>query len=306
MHRRHFVRTVIAASAGLSLPRSAFAKDGAQRFAATPVADDVFIVTGGAANVVVVQAADALLLVNGGAAEDAAALSEFLRGRFGARPARVLFNTDWHPHNIGLNEQVGRAGGTIVAHENTRLWLGTDVSVTWEGRVYKRLPMTARPNETFYTDGRMTFGGHTVSYGYLGQAHTDGDIYVFLPEANVLAAGDVVTVGRYPILDYTTGGWIGGIAAATKTLLNVADANTRIVPAAGPAQPPSHLQAQSEMLNTVRDRVVKMLKQGLGSDEIIAAQPTREFDAVWGSPENFVKNIYPGLWGHARELGGVI
>jgi hypothetical protein len=71
-------------------------------------------------------------------------------------------------------------------------------------------------------------------------------------------------------------------------------------------QPKAHLQAQSEMLNTVRDRLVKMLKQGLGSDEIIAAQPTKEFDAAWGRPDTFLKNVYAGLWGHARELGGVI
>jgi glyoxylase-like metal-dependent hydrolase (beta-lactamase superfamily II) len=295
---------MIAGSIGLSLPRRAFA--GTERFAATPVADDVFVVSGGAVNIVVVQQPDALLLVNGGAAGDAGALMEFLQARFGARPVRVLFNTDWHPHNVGLNEQVARAGGAIVAHENTRLWLGTDISVAWEGRTYKRLPLTARPNQTFYTDGRLTFGGHTMQYGYLGQAHTDGDIYVFLPDANLLAAGDVVTVGRYPVLDSSTGGWIGGIAAATRTLLGLGDMNTRIVPAWGAVQPKAHLQAQSEMLNTVRDRLVKMLKQGLGSDEIIAAQPTKEFDAAWGRPDTFLKNVYAGLWGHARELGGVI
>jgi len=305
MNRRRFIGAA-AGALGLAMSRAVIAASESTPFVAVPLDEDVFIITGGAVNVTVVRNDDALLLINGGAATDARALGEFLTARFDGRPVRVLFNTDWHAPNVGLNESVGSGGGAIVAHENTRLWLGTDVSVQWEDRVYKRLPAVARPNKSFYTKDQMPFGRHTVLYGYLGQAHTDGDIYVFLPEANVLVAGDVVTVGNYPVLDYSTGGWIGGIAAATKTLLGVGTATTQIVPGVGPAQTHAHLQAQSDMLNTVRDRVVRMLKQGLGADEMIAAAPTREFDATWGNPDIFLGNIYPGLWGHARELGGVI
>ena len=38
----------------------------------------------------------------------------------------------------------------------------------------------------------------------------------------------------------------------------------------------------------------------------LAAAPTKEFDAKWGNPELFITNAYPGLWGHVREVGGIV
>jgi cyclase len=152
----------------------------------------------------------------------------------------------------------------------------------------------------------MTFGTTAVEYGYMPQAHTDGDIFVFFPGPNILMAGDVVTVGSYPILDYSTGGWIGGLVDAQKTLLKVANADTRIIPGSGPILTRAEVQAQSEMFNTIRERLVKLLRQGLGPKEMIAAAPTKEFDEKWGNPELFISNAYKGLWGHVRELGGIV
>ena len=41
--------------------------------------------------------------------------------------------------------------------------------------------------------GTLAFGAQHADYGYLGQAHTDGDLYVYFREANVLVAGGVVS-----------------------------------------------------------------------------------------------------------------
>ena len=138
------------------------------------------------------------------------------------------------------------------------------------------------------------------------QAHTDGDIYVFFPGPNILMAGDVLSVGKYPILDYSTHGWIGGMANANRDLLQIVDAQTKIIPGTGPIQTRSDLQAQFDMLSTVRQRLVAMMKQGYGAKDMIAAKPTEEFDAKWGDPALFMSSVYPGLWSHARELGGII
>ena len=152
----------------------------------------------------------------------------------------------------------------------------------------------------------MTFGAEPIEYGYTAQAHTDGDIYVFLPKQNVLVAGDLLAVGQYPIMDYVTGGWLGGFQTANTNLLKVAAAETRIVPGTGPVQTRADLQAQSEMCNTMRDRLVKLMRQGMGPSDMIAATPTKEFDAKWGNPELFIKNAYRGMWGHVRELGNIV
>ena len=113
-------------------------------------------------------------------------------------------------------------------------------------------------------------------------------------------------MGKYPIADYTTGGWLGGLLAANKTLLGLANAETRIVPGTGPIQTRADLQAQHDMLAALMDRFPKMMKQGLGPEDIIAAAPTKEYDAKWGNPDLFVSTAYRSMWLHVRELGGIV
>jgi glyoxylase-like metal-dependent hydrolase (beta-lactamase superfamily II) len=152
----------------------------------------------------------------------------------------------------------------------------------------------------------MTVGAERIDYAHLGQAHTDAAIYVFFPASNVLMAGDALSVGKYPIPDYTAGGWLGGLIAANKTLLGVAKPDTRIVPGVGPLQTRADLQAQHDMLAALMERFVKMMKQGLGPDEILAAAPTKEYDEKWGKPDVFVPAAYRSMWLHVRELGGIV
>jgi hypothetical protein len=118
--------------------------------------------------------------------------------------------------------------------------------------------------------------------------------------------GDVFSAGSYPILDYSTGGWIGGLTDATRTLVGLADAQTRIVPGVGPVQTKAELEAQLEMLGTMRTRFIEMMRKGMSAKDMLAAAPTKEFDAKWGNPTLFITNAYPGLWGHVREIGGIV
>jgi len=157
------------------------------------------------------------------------------------------------------------------------------------------------PNKTFFSsDPQPLFvdvGKTRVEYGHLSEAHTDGDIYVRFPEYNVIVAGGVVTAARYPMLDYITGGWIGGLADATKKLLAMCDANTLVVPDAGPVQRRADLEAQKEMLETVRQRIEAIALQGRGVQDMITEGVTKEFDARYaGDSKLFISNAYEGLW----------
>jgi cyclase len=263
----------------------------------------LFVISGGGGNVTVFNSHEGVLLVDGGSQACSAEMLELVRRRTGVSRIHTLFNTHWHWDQTGSNLSLGSAGTRIIAHENTRLWLGTDVDCKWQHRAYRRLPREARPNQTFYTSGRLSFGGETIEYGYLPQAHTDGDIYVRFRKANVLAAGCVVSVGSYPILDYCTNGWIGGMADATQRLIGLSDPATRVIPGEGAPQSLAGLQAQHTMLVTVKQRLSKLLADGMGADDMIAAAPTREFDARWGDPKLFILNAYPGLAWRAAELG---
>ena len=125
--------------------------------------------------------------------------------------------------------------------------------------------------------------GKGRSYGHLLEAHTDGDIYVRFPEHDVIVAGGTVTAGRYPVLDYITGGWIGGMVDSTKKLIALSDPETLIVPDSGPAQRRTDLEPQLKMLETVRERIEAIALEGRGVDDMIDERITKEFDARYGS-----------------------
>jgi glyoxylase-like metal-dependent hydrolase (beta-lactamase superfamily II) len=308
--RRDVLRTLIGSAAVLSFPLGSSLRTSAQGHTAsltsTRLSDTITLVSGGGGNVVVVTADDSVAMVNGGLREHAAELSKTVAEISGGKPVRYLFNTDWHAEHTGSNEMLGQAGAQIIAHENTKQYLANDIFLEWQHRTYKALPKAAWPTRTSYDAGKMTIGRERIEYGPLGQAHTDGDFYVFFPDSNVLVAGDVLAVGTYPIADYISGGWLGGLMNASKTLLDLTNDQTKIIPGIGAVQTRADLKTQHEMLVTLRERLHQMMRKGMGAEDMLAAGATKEFDARCGDPEAFINITYRGLWIHVRELGGIV
>jgi cyclase len=297
------------AGAGLSAS-SAFARQSPAGITATRLADNFYLISGAGGNVLAVRGPNGILMVDGGLPERSAELLDAVAKNVGPGPIRILFNTHWHLEHTGSNDKIGQAGARIIAQDNTKLWMGREIVEEWQNnKVYPPRAKAALPNDTFFpheSPRKMTFGNEPIQYGHMFQAHTDGDIYVFFPGPNILMAGDVFSVGSYPILDYCTHGWIGGMISAGRDLLQLVNAETRIIPGTGPIQSRADLQAQFDMLSTVRQRLVAMIKLGYGAKDMIAATPTQEFNAKWGDPTLFMNCVYPGMWGHARELGAGI
>jgi cyclase len=306
--RRRFLatalRTAAASAVGGSWLRVALAQSDAA-LQEVELRDDVTLISGGGSNVIVLRTAGSAAVIDSGPPPHADELAKLVLGRLGLLSVELLFNTHWHPMHTGGNEALRSGETDIVAHELTKLWMSTEYYVDWEDKTYEPRIAAALPTKTFYaTDPQpivVEIGDEEIEYGHLPEAHTDGDMYVRLRNRNVLAAGGVVTVGEYPVIDYSTGGWIGGLVDATKKLLAITDADTLIVPANGPAQPRSHLTAQLEMLTVVRERIENLMRKGRSIEEMLAAGVTDEFDAKWGANRaRFVANIYNGLWWAGR------
>ena len=305
--RRQLLRTIGAgaAIAGLGSARVLCAQNTASTLSATPLRDGLTQIGGAGGNVVVLRSADGLLMVDSGAAEHAQRLTAFVAEQFESAPVRILFNTHWHLDHTGGNDSIVRDGVTAVSHENTRLWMSTKFFVDWENRRYLPRAAAALPNKTFLSHEpqpqELTFGGTKVSYAHLLGAHTDGDIYVAFPEHNVIVAGGVVTADEYPILDYITGGWMGGMVDATQKLIAMSDAETLIIPASGPPRTRSDLEMQLEMVETVRQRIEAIALQGRGVEDMIAEEITKDFDARYrGDSGLFITNAYEGMWWRLR------
>jgi cyclase len=255
-------------------------------------------------NVLATESSDGLVLVDGGLSEHSGSLLAALAREFRSSPIAWLFNTHWHREQTGLNASVGQRRGVVCAHENTRLWLATEYYVDWQDRTYAPLSAVALPNRTFYgTDESLTIGGRSLRYGRLPNAHTDGDVFVHLVDEDILAVGGAVTPDAYPLMDYSTGGWLGGVVDASKALLKLAGSKTRIVAASGPVLSRDALEQQLELATVLRDRVVEQIKLGKSVQDMLDAGITREFDGRYGDPQFFLRSAYRGLWGHIRELG---
>ncbi len=301
MHsRRGFLRAAAVASAGALLAPAmpVLAREKNARLAAQDLGGNLALITGAGANVVAFGSPEGAMLFDGGSRGHARALLRLALSSVDAKKAHTLVNTHWHPEQTGLNETLGKQGARILAHENTRLWLTRRIEVPWRDEPHPAFPKVAQPNKSFYTTETIDFGGERITFGHLGQAHTDGDLYAFLPGANVLIAGGVVSSAGWPLMDWRTGGWIGGLVGAYDRLLKIADDRTRVIGADGAIVGRKELQAYRDMYFTIFDRLVKQLVKGMGPQEAHASGPAREFEAQWGDSKAFVIASFRSLWGH--------
>jgi glyoxylase-like metal-dependent hydrolase (beta-lactamase superfamily II) len=286
--------------AGLSavLPFTAFAQTGNAGELQT-LSSSLALVTGNGGNILVKKAAsNELLIVDGGMAEHARNLRRLIESSMDSRRITTLINTHWHPEQTGLNRELGNRNTRIFAHENTRQWLGTSVKRLWEDYTIDPLPESARPNEGFYHYGDLVHGNDRIEYGYLRQSHTDGDMYVFLPQDNVLHTGGTVSTDEWPFLDWWTGGWMGGIADGIDTLLDIANDDTVIVPASGPVINKVQLAEMRDMYSDIYNTVRRLFTAASTPEETVAAKPAANWEDRYGNADEFINLAHWSLIAH--------
>ena len=274
----------------------------AQQPGVVALTDRLSLVTSGGTNVLALSATDGLIVVDSGAPESTERLMASLRQVAAGGRIRTAFNTHFHLENTGANDVLRQTGADIVAHENTRIWMATPVWSPAEDRYRPGRPKAAHPTSTFRVDGSMTAGAERIDYGYLIEAHTSGDIYVFFRGANVLAAGDVAAPARDPELDFLTGAWIGGRADALARLVELSNADTRIVPGFGPVMTRAQLQSERDMMKAIYDRTVDRVREGDSADDMLDAGVLNGLPRTLNDPRRFLYDLQKGLWAHHNKL----
>jgi len=156
------------------------------------------------------------------------------------------------------------------------------------------------PSEVFAGEHHLKLNGSSIGLKYFGPAHTDSDISVTFAEANIVHVGDTYWNGIYPFIDYSTGGSIDGMIAASDANLAATTNDTIIIPGHGrPVSNKAELKEFRDMLVAIRENVAKLKKQGRSRDETVAAKPTAAFDAKWGQfvidPGYFTRLVYEGV-----------
>jgi cyclase len=308
MNRRSILKGALGGGLGsvlgLTLPpfaRDAFAQASAQASpAVVPVSDGFVMLTGAGGNILVRTASTGQVLVDSGAATDA--VLKRLRELPGAGRVTTLFNTHWHREQVGGNLAFGQSETTIIAHEKTRSHLATEYYLQDEDRYEKALPAAAHPTVTFFTGDQTLAGKERIEYGHLLEAHTDGDIYVFFRDANVLAAGDAISPLKDPVLDWFGGGWLGGRAEAQQKLLKLCDEKTRIVPSYGPVVGRGELQAEFDLSRVLYDRMLELVRKGMSAKEMLDEGLMKDLSRTFRDPSRFAYDAHKGYWAHHNAL----
>src|SRR2546429_7583396 len=303
MNRRAILTGALGGVVGLTLPpfaRDAFSQESP---GIVPVREGFVMLTGAGGNVLVRTASGGQVVVDSGAAQFTDAVLARLRGLPGAGRVTTLFNTHWHREQVGGNLALGRSEATIIAHEKPRARLATDYYLGDQDRYEKAVPAAAHPTVTFFTGDKTLAGNERIEYGHLLEAHTDGDIYVFFRDANVLAAGDAISPLKDPVLDWFGGGWLGGRVDAQEKLLKLCDAKTRIVPSYGPVVGRAELQAEFDMTRMLFDRMLDLIRKGMSAQDMLDAGLMQGLDRTFRDPYRFTYDAHKGYWAHHNSLG---
>jgi glyoxylase-like metal-dependent hydrolase (beta-lactamase superfamily II) len=288
-------KTLAALSILLCISAPALAQDfAAAQIKATRVAGSVWMLEGVGGNIGVSVGDDGVLLIDDQFAPLTEKILAAVKG-ITDKPIRFLFNTHWHGDHTGGNENLGRAGLLIVAHDNVRKRLLTD-QATLLGNS-PALQKVGLPVITFDNTVTYHINGDTMTAYHVAPAHTDGDSIVRFRNANVVHTGDVFAAWRYPYVDTINGGSMQGIVKAMDDLIPTLDDNTKVIPGHGPLSGKKDVIAYRNMIATVGARVEALVKQGKTLEEVRAAKPTKDFDELWGKPRSgdaFVEFVYYG------------
>jgi cyclase len=215
------------------------------------------------------------------------------------QPVTILLNTHWHFDHSGGNELFGADGAVIVAHDNVRARMSTEQYSRFFNTTRPPSPDVALPVMTYDSTATFHLNGEVARAVHMPPAHTDGDSIVFFSNANVVHLGDVFFNGMYPFIDIDGGGSIEGIIAAVDEILPMLQQDTRIIPGHGPLGTVEDLQAYRAMLALVTARIRLLIDEGKTEEEVVALQPTVNFDRDWAwqflPPDRWVAVVYASL-----------
>lgn len=248
-------------------------------------------------NVLILASDTGLLLVDAQSAKRVAALNSAIT-RISALPVRVVVNSHYHADHTEGNALFRQLGAAIVAQRNASVQAAKDTTIVeWDN--WHRTPLAAAAMPTRLVDDSLafTFGAERVVLLHAPRAHTDGDLLVWLPRANVLHIGDILEVGAPPFIDWWSGGSLRGMVQAIDRVLPMVNERTAIVPGHGAVSSRADLLRYREMLTTVESRVAAQATRGATLAEVLSARPAREWEASLGGERragHFVRLVYYG------------
>ncbi len=216
------------------------------------------------------------------------------------RPVRFVINTHWHFDHTGGNENLGKVGAVIVAHDNVRTRMSSDQFMKALNMAFPPSPKEALPLVTFTTGVSFHLNGDTLKVVHVVPAHTDGDAMVKWEKANVLHTGDVFNRAAAPFADRSSGGSVAGMIAAMETAIALADDNTKVIPGHGPMSTRADMLAYRDALKAFLARVATEHKAGKTLEQVLALKLEWQAAARTVPADGLVQAAYEGLVAGAK------
>jgi cyclase len=288
-----------APAAPAPAPAAAAAPDMSQvQIKTTKISNNFYTLEGNGGTIGVLTGPDGVLMVD---TEFAPLTDKIVAAVKQVSPSPIRFVIDTHVHgdHTGGNENLAKLGATIFGRDELR-WRLAHPAPGPNGAPAPPVPALALPKVTF--EGPVTFylNGEQAEALPILRAHTDGDTMVRFVNNDVIMCGDFFRSVGFPNIDRANGGSLDGMLEGLARLIGMSGPNTKIIPGHGPTVDRAALVAHRDMILTVRDRVLQMIKQGKTEQEAVAARPAAEFDAKVQSPnqanaDRFVTQVYQEL-----------
>lgn len=214
----------------------------------------------------------------------------------GATPVKFLINTHWHGDHSGGNENFGKAGALIMAHDNVRVRMASPQ--TRGENTTPASPKIALPVITYHDGLSLHLNGDEVRTHHMHDAHTDGDSIVIWKKANVVHMGDLYfNKISLPFVDLNSGGSVKGMLAAIEKTLTLINPQTKVIPGHGPMASRADLMGYRDMLKSIISAVQAGITAGKSIDQIKAMKPAAQWDVPGGfiSGDAFVEMAYKSL-----------
>ncbi len=188
--------------------------------------------------------------------ESARDLQEKITAEIGLPLTRLIISHSDGDHVNGL--PAFPAALPIISHQGTRREMEESfVKNEWQAWL---------PDLTY--EGRLTLhaAGRVIELHHFGPAHTSGDSVIFLPAEKLAFVGDLIFIGRDPLIHRHKGGTARGVAATLQGILDLGVET--VIHGHGPAVGRTET---SELLAMYRDRIARvqeMVKAGKSLEQV--------------------------------------
>jgi glyoxylase-like metal-dependent hydrolase (beta-lactamase superfamily II) len=197
------------------------------------------------------------------------------------RDVNLILNTHFHRDHVRGNAYFKQRGAIIMAHANVRRYLESPNAIKALGRNAPSFTPQYYPTINVEEDTSIKMNGQSIELYHTPNAHTNSDIFVVFKEANVIHGGDLVSTRRFPFIDIDNGGSVSGFIEALRSIIEVADADTKIIAGHGPIATLDDLDASIAMLVETQNIIKELIEQGLSLEVIKALNPLNSYTEKW-------------------------